>query len=62
MKSNKRKKQKQQKTSKGSLPNRAAAKATPKQDSLVDFLRRTPLYGAKLDMSREDDFCRDIDL
>lgn len=31
-------------------------------DNLVDFLRQSPLFGANLDLEREDDFGREIDL
>lgn len=36
--------------------------APPKQESLHDFLRRSPLVGVELDLTRNKDLGRDIDL
>jgi hypothetical protein len=32
------------------------------QESLVDFFRRSPLWGANLDLGRPQDFPREVDL
>ena len=34
----------------------------PQPRSLVEFFRQSPLYGVKLDLKREPDFGRDIEL
>ena len=35
---------------------------TPKRESLVEFLRDSPLVGAELNLERDKDTGRDIDL
>jgi len=41
---------------------RKASSADQQEESLLDFFRRSPLWGSGIDIKRQDDFGRDIDL
>jgi hypothetical protein len=47
-----------------SIPEPAPAERLPQgpKDSLVDFFRRSPLWGANLDLERVQDYPRTLDL
>ena len=40
----------------------SAATDERQQESLVDFFRRSPLWGANLDLGRLEDFPREVDI